>query len=90
MGNNIGRLLRLCVWGFMLGNIIHPSTRPRNIFMNVALGFMGLMHGLHVTILNTTVTKDQPKLRNWQELRSFLFGVSELLAWQKKNTPPKK
>ena len=90
MGINIGRLLMLCVWGFMLVNIVHPYTRPLNIFMNVALVFMVLMHGLQVTMLKTTFTKDQPKISKWQEVRIFLFGVFELLAWQKKNTPPKK
>ena len=84
MGINIGRLLMLCVWGFMLVNIVHPYTRPLNIFMNVALVFMVLMHGLQVTMLKTTLTKDQPKISKWQEVRIFLFGVFELLAWQKK------
>ncbi len=34
---NIGRLLMLCVWGFLILNLVHPFPRPLNIFVNVAL-----------------------------------------------------
>ena len=36
---NIGRLLMLCVWGFLILNLVHPFPRPLNIFVNVALIF---------------------------------------------------
>ena len=68
---NIGRLLMLCVWGFLILNLVHPFPRPLNIFVNVALIFTVLMHGMQ---LATTAEK----------VRIFLFGVFELLAWQKK------
>ncbi|HBB1336908.1 TPA: DUF1145 domain-containing protein, partial [Escherichia coli] len=40
---NIGRLLMLCVWGFLILNLVHPFPRPLNIFVNVALIFTVLM-----------------------------------------------
>ena len=61
---NIGRLLMLCVWGFLILNLVHPFPRPLNIFVNVALIFTVLMHGMQLAL--------------------FLFGVFELLVWQKK------
>ncbi len=33
---NLGRLLMLCVWAFLLLNLVHPFPRPMNIFVNVA------------------------------------------------------
>ena len=36
---NIGRLLMLCVWGFLILNIFQPFPRPLNIFVNVAPDF---------------------------------------------------
>lgn len=87
---NLGRLLMLCVWAFMLLNLFQPFPRPLNIFINVALIFMVLMHGLQVTMLKSTLSKDQPKISKIQELRFFLFGVFELLAWQKKQNHARK
>ena len=29
---NIGRLLMLCVWGFLILNLVHPFPRPLNIY----------------------------------------------------------
>ena len=43
---NLGRLLMLCVWAFLLLNLFQPFPKPLNIFVNVALIFMILMHGL--------------------------------------------
>ncbi|BEH71028.1 hypothetical protein ETAR_01430 [Edwardsiella tarda] len=81
---NLGRLLMLGVWGFMLANLLHAFPRPLNIFVNVAMVFTVLMHGLQVTLLKSTLPADNRKLGFWQELRIFLFGVFELLAWQKR------
>lgn len=86
---NLGRLIMLCVWAFMVLNLIQPFPRPLNIFINVALIFMVLMHGLQVTMLKSTLKKDQPKISKMQELRFFLFGVFELLDWQKKQDAQK-
>lgn len=82
---NFGRLLMICVWGFMVFNLIHPYPRPLNIFVNVALIFTVLMHGLQVTLLQSTLTKQEPRLTLTQKTRIFLFGVFELLVWQKRH-----
>ncbi|MBT0646842.1 DUF1145 domain-containing protein, partial [Escherichia coli] len=51
---NLGRLLMLCVWAFLLLNLFQPFPKPLNIFVNVALIFMILMHGLQLTLLKAT------------------------------------
>lgn len=80
---NSGRLLMLCVWAFLLLNIFHPFPRPLNIFVNVALIFMAIMHGMQLALLKSTQPKDGPPLSRVQQLKIFIFGVFELLAWQK-------
>ena len=50
---NIGRLLMLCVWGFLILNLVHPFPRPLNIFVNVALIFTVLMHGMQLALLKS-------------------------------------
>jgi Predicted membrane protein len=87
---NLGRLLMLCVWAFLLANLFHPFPKPLNIFVNVALFFMILMHGLQMTLLKATMPKDGPQMTRSEQIRVFLFGVFELVAWQKKLTPKKK
>ncbi|MDX6019383.1 DUF1145 family protein [Scandinavium sp. V105_16] len=89
---NIGRLLMLCVWAFLVLNVVHPFKFPVNIFVNVALIFMILMHGLQMTLLKATMPKDGPQMTRGEQVRVFLFGVFELIAWQKKMklTPKKK
>lgn len=87
---NLGRLLMVLVWAFLLLNVVHPFPRPVNIFVNVALVFMVLMHGLQMLLLKATLTKNGPALSRGQQLRIFLFGVFELLVWQKKITPKAK
>jgi len=83
---NLGRLLMLCVWGFLILNLIQPFPRPLNIFVNVALIFMVLMHGLQLAMLKATQPKDAPPMSKPEKIRIFVFGVFELLAWQKKQT----
>jgi len=87
---NLGRLLMLCVWAFLLLNLFQPFPRPLNIFVNVALFFMILMHGLQMLLLKATLPQDAPPMRRSEQIRIFLFGVFELIAWQKKLTPKKK
>ena len=87
---NLGRLLMLCVWAFLLLNLFQPFPKPLNIFVNVALIFMILMHGLQLTLLRATQPKDAPPIDRWTQCKIFLFGVFELLAWQKANFPKKK
>ena len=67
---NLGRLLMLGVWAFLILNLVHPFPRPLNIFVNVALIFTSFMHA--------------PQMTGWQQLRVFIFGVFELLVWMKK------
>ena len=81
---NLGRLLMLFVWAFLILNLFHPFPRPLNIFVNVALVFMVLMHGLQLALLKATQPKEGPQLTTGEKTRIFLFGVFELLAWQKK------
>ena len=87
---NLGRLLMLGVWAFLLLNLVQPFPRPLNIFVNVALVFMVLMHGLQMARLKSTLPADGPQMTNAEKARLFLFGVFELLVWQKKLTPKKK
>lgn len=81
---NLGRLLMLGVWGFLILNLIHPFPRPLNIFMTLAMVFMILMHGAQFLLLKASQPKDAPPLGKLVQLRIFLFGVFELLAWQKR------
>lgn len=81
---NIGRLLMLGVWAFLLLNIVHPFPRPLNIFINVALIFTVLMHGMQLALLKSTQPKGSPPLSRAQQAKIFIFGVFELLVWQKK------
>jgi len=87
---NLGRLLMLGVWAFLLLNLVQPFPRPLNIFVNVALIFMVLMHGLQMALLKSTLPADGPQMTTAEKVRLFLFGVFELLVWQKKLTPKKK
>lgn len=81
---NLGRLLMLCIWAFLVLNLIQPFPRPLNIFVNVALFFMVIMHGLQLGLMKVTQPKDSPPLSSVAQTKIFLFGVFELLVWQKK------
>ena len=76
---NLGRLLMLGVWAFLLLNLVHPFPRPMNIFVNVALIFTSFMHALQMVMLKNGLPKDGPQMTGWQQLRVFIFGVFELL-----------
>ena len=81
---NVGRLLMLGVWAFLLLNLVHPFPRPMNIFVNVAFIFTTFMHALQMVMLKNGLPKDGPQMTGWQQLRVFIFGVFELLVWMKK------
>ena len=81
---NLGRLMMLCVWAFLILNLVHPFPRPLNIFVNVALVFTTFMHALQMVMMKTALPKDGPQMTNGEKIRIFLFGVFELLVWQKK------
>lgn len=80
---NLGRLLMLFVWAFLILNLVQPFPRPLNIFVNVALVFMALMHGMQLALLNQRYRRGSAD-DDGREIRIFLFGVFELLVWQKK------
>ena len=84
---NLGRLLMVFVWAFLLLNLVHPFPRPLTYFVNVALIFMVLMHGLQLVLLKATQPKDGVRLSRITQIKIFFFGVFELLAWQKKHYP---
>lgn len=75
---NLGRLLMLCVWAFLLLNIFQPFPRPLNIFVNVALVFMVLMHGMQLALLKSTMPKDGPQMTI--EARKSAFFCSACLS----------
>ncbi|MDI5166004.1 DUF1145 domain-containing protein, partial [Salmonella enterica subsp. enterica serovar Montevideo] len=39
----------------MILNLVQPFPRPLNIFVNVALVFMALMHGMQLALLKSTI-----------------------------------
>lgn len=86
---NLGRLLMVCVWAFLLLNLVHPFPKPLKYFIDVALIFMVIMHGLQLVLMRATQPKDAPKLGGLMQMKIFFFGVFELLAWQKKFMPKK-
>lgn len=73
--------------GILLLNLFQPFPKPLNIFVNVALIFMILMHGLQLTLLKATQPKDAPPLGRFEQVRIFIFGVFELVARQKNSRP---
>lgn len=86
---NLGRIVMLGVWGFLIANLIHPFPKPLKYFIDIAMIFMVIMHGLQLVLLKSTQPKDQP-ISRWLEVRIFIFGVFELLAWQKQQPPVNK
>lgn len=84
MLTNIGRLLMLRVWGFLILNLVHPFPHPLNIFINVALILTALMHGMQLALLKSTLPKDGPQVTTAEKVRIFLLSVFELLVWQKR------
>ena len=42
------------------------------------------MHGMQLALLKSTLPKDGPQMTTAEKVRIFLFGVFELLVWQKK------
>ncbi len=87
---NLGRLFMLFVWAFLLLNLFHPFPKPLKYFVDIALFFMVVMHGLQLVLLRTTQPPGSPKLSAITQTKIFFFGVFELLAWQKRNFPKPK
>ncbi|MDD9339027.1 MAG: DUF1145 family protein [Providencia heimbachae] len=80
---NIGRLLMICVWGFMVFNLVHPFPKPLKYFMDIAMVFMVFMHALQTIFIKATLPKGE-KLSKMMQVRIFFFGVFEMLVMQKK------
>ena len=80
---NLGRLLMVCVWGFMVFNLVHPFPKPLKYFMDIAMVFMVFMHALQTIFIKVSLPKGE-KLSGWLQVRIFFFGVFEMLAMQKK------
>lgn len=78
-----GRVLMVLVWGGLLLNIPVPFPHPLNIFINAALVFTLMMHGLQLLLLKAGMAKTEQPLTRGQQWRIFIFGVFELLAMQK-------
>lgn len=78
---NLGRLLMLLVWGFLLFNLIQPFPKPLKYFLDISLFFMVVMHALQLMLLKTTLTKEEVKLSTVFQMRVFLFGIFEVIAY---------
>ncbi|MEQ4922523.1 DUF1145 family protein [Proteus hauseri] len=77
-----GRFLMVGVWGFLLLNIISPFPKPLKYFMDIALIFMVIMHGLQIIMYKAGQPKDQKPSAALQ-CKIFFFGIFELLKIQK-------
>jgi len=84
---NIGRVLMVFIWFFLLLNLVHPATKPLKYFIDVALIFMVVMHGLQLILLKATQSNSTLKMSKKEQVKIFFFGAFELLAWQKKHFP---
>ncbi|NHB93040.1 DUF1145 family protein [Photorhabdus cinerea] len=79
----LGKLLMVCIWGFLIFNLIHPFPKPLKYFMDIAMIFTVVMHAFQMLLLKSSQPKDQ-KLSGLMQTKIFFFGVFELLAMQKK------
>lgn len=86
---NLGRLLMLCVWGFLLSNLFHPFPKPLKYFIDVALFFMVVMHGLQLVLLKSTQPKDQP-ISYWQEAKILSLACSSCWPGKRNSRPSRR
>ncbi len=78
---NLGKLLMSGMWGVFIFNLVYAFPKPMNHFLNIAMILMALMHGIQLVMLKAT----QPtSITFCKQIKIFLFGVLELLRWQKK------
>lgn len=75
---NLGRLLMLIIWGFLIFNVIMPVQKPLNYFLYFALIFMTVMHFLKVLMISFLQAKSEP-LTSSHKIKLFLFGVFEMI-----------
>lgn len=80
----IGKAIYLCIWLFLLFNLIYPFPSPANVVANIALATFTLIHGLQAWLLNSTLSTQEKRQDKFKVLRMFLFGVFEVLSWKQK------
>lgn len=80
----VGKLFYLCVWGFLVFNLIFPFRYPANIVINIALAAMCIIHGLQALLLNATLSSQEKDSDRFKALRLFVFGIFEVLSWKNK------
>ncbi|OAT19357.1 DUF1145 family protein [Proteus myxofaciens] len=78
----LGRFLMIGVWAFLIFNFISPFPKPLKYFMDIALIFMVIMHGLQIAMYKAGQPADK-KPSTALQFRIFFFGVFELLKIQK-------
>ena len=81
---NLGRLLMLGVWAFLILNQVNPIPPPMNILVKLALILKSFFQPQQNVVVKNGLPKDGPQMTGWQQLRVFIFGVFELLVWMKK------
>lgn len=77
-----GKIATAIVWVMMLINLIMPFPSPANVFINGALIFLVVTHGLQAWLLSKTLTKQEREKGN-KCLKLFFFGLFEAMSWKK-------
>lgn len=60
------------VWGFLCLNLISPFPKPLKYFMDIALIFMVIMHGLQIAMYKAGQPEDK-NLLAYSNLRSSFW-----------------
>lgn len=79
-----GKIGYVLIWLFFLWNLFFPYQRPANILCNIAFCAMIILHGLQAFLFATTRTQQEKEKDKFAVFRFFLFGVFEVLSWNKK------
>lgn len=80
----LGKAAYLCIWIFLIANLIYPYPKPANILCNIALCAMILLHGMQALLFASTRTQQEKEKDKFAVFRLFIFGVFEVLSWKKK------
>lgn len=78
----IGKIATAVVWLLMLVNLFFPFPSPANVFINGALIFLIVTHGLQAWLLSKTLTKQERENSN-KCIKLFFFGAFEAMSWKK-------
>lgn len=81
---NLGRLADAVRLGLSVIESVSALPEAAEYLCQRRADFMILMHGLQLTLLKATQPKEAPPLSRFEQIRIFIFGVFELVAWQKK------